>query len=55
LGVIGCHASPTNTAVPVDGGGLMAGHGQRPTGGGLLIVSPGVRSILNLVAQMASS
>jgi len=45
LGVIGCQASPTNTVVPVDGGGLMAGHSQRSTRGVLLIVSSGVRSI----------
>ncbi|GAY62144.1 hypothetical protein CUMW_215490, partial [Citrus unshiu] len=46
FGVMGCHASPTSTTLPLEAGGLVAGHSQRSTRGVLMIVSSGVRSML---------
>ncbi|GAV61316.1 hypothetical protein CFOL_v3_04843 [Cephalotus follicularis] len=57
LGVIGCHASPTSTTLPVEAEGLMAGHSQRSTRGVLVTVSSGVTSIMcnNSSGQFLSS
>lgn len=46
FGVMGCHASPASTTLPLEAGGLVAGHSQRSTRGVLMIVSSGVRSML---------